>query len=424
MQQAEFAQKSALNKIADFSVELLKNTMSSQKNIIISSVSLLAVLAMAMRGAKGDTLREIEKVIGTDFETLSGYLASFFDNDLDVSQQSAPEKENVVKIEDRNGAFSPWFSIIKSIEEGKTKPEVSSEEPLNVPNPLKFANSIWVKEDAKVEFNNDFFDKCAGLDYAEIFKAPFEAETCRRINEWAREHTDNEILKIIDTFKEDDILYLINALLFDAKWAKRYDKKNIVDHEFKNFNGSSVMTKFMAGIEGKFLRDTNAKGFIKGYQGGRYEFIALLPDEGTELSEYVADLSGERLLSVIDHYENHPVETLMPKFEAEYTADLNPALQKMGIKEAFNKYTADFTGIGTPTELEHYICIGDVKQVSKIKVDENGTKAVAVTSMGTKCLVACMPPKPYKVYLDRPFLYIIFDKATRMPVFVGILVNA
>ena len=93
----------------------------------------------------------------------------------------------------------------------------------------------------------------------------------------------------------------------------------------------------------------------------------------------------------------------------------------MGIKEAFNKYTADFKGMGTPTEPEHNICIGDVKQISKIKVDENGTKAVAVTSISMKCMVSCLPPRPYKVYLDRPFLYIIFDRATRMPVFLGML---
>ena len=426
MQQVKFAPKSALNKIADFSVELLKNTMTSKKNIIISPVSLLAVLSMAMRGAKGDTLREIENVIGTDVESLSGYLASFFADDADVGQQSAPERENAVKIEDRTSGFSPWYSIIKSIEEGKIKPILmpgasSEEEPVDVPNPLKFANSIWVKEDAKVEYERDFFEKCAGLDYAEIFKAPFEAETCQRINKWVSEHTDNEIQRIIDSFKEDDILYLINALLFDAKWAERYDRDDIIDHKFKDGQGNAIMAKFMAGNEGKFLRDTNAKGFIKGYQGGRYEFVALLPDRGIELSEYVSKLTGERLLSLIGNYESHPVETLMPKFEAEYTTDFKPVLQNMGIKDAFNKYIADFTGIGKATEPEHNICIGDVKQVSKIKVDESGTKAVAVTSMSMNCMVACMPPIPYRLYLDRPFLYFIFDRVTNLPVFMGML---
>ena len=426
MQQAKYAQKSTLNKIADFSVELLKNTMTSQENILISPVSLLAVLVMAMRGAKGNTLRELEEVIGTDAETLSGYFASFFADDAEASQQSMPEKENVVKIGYRTGAFAPWWlSIINSIEEGKRKPlpkpGAGTEEPVKVANPLKFANSIWVKEDAKVDFESDFFDQCSGFDYAEIFKAPFNDETCQRINKWVSEHTDNEIPEIIDSFNEDDILYLINALLFDAKWDKRYDEDDIIDHEFKNSLGDTVKAKFMAGNEEIFLRDTNAKGFIKGYQGGRYEFIALLPNEGVKLSEYVSALTGERLLSILDDYEKHPVDTLMPKFEAEYKADFNPVLKEMGIKEAFNKYTADFKGIGTPTEPEHNICIGDVKQISKIKVDENGTKAVAVTSISTNCMVSCLPPRPYKVYLDRPFLYIIFDTATRMPVFLGML---
>ena len=182
MQQAKYAQKSTLNKIADFSVELLKNTMTSQENIIISPVSLLAVLVMAMRGAQGNTLRELEEVIGTDAETLSGYFASFFADDAEASQQSMPERENVVKIGYRTGAFAPWWlSIINSIEEGKRKPlpkpGAGTEETVKVANPLKFANSIWVKEDAKVDFESDFFDQCSGFDYAEIFKAPFNGKT-------------------------------------------------------------------------------------------------------------------------------------------------------------------------------------------------------------------------------------------------------
>ena len=130
-----------------------------------------------------------------------------------------------------------------------TKPGAGTEEHVKVANPLKFANSIWVKEDAKVDFESDFFDQCSGFDYAEIFKAPFNDETCQRINKWVSEHTDNEIPEIIDSFNEDDILYLINALLFDAKWDKRYDEDNIIDHDFKNSLGDTVKAKFMAGNE-------------------------------------------------------------------------------------------------------------------------------------------------------------------------------
>ena len=111
----------------------------------------------------------------------------------------------------------------------------------------------------------------------------------------------------------------------------------------------------------------------------------------------------------------------MPKFESQYSADFKSVLQKMGIKDVFNKYRADFTGIGKAIESGHNICIGDVNQIRKIKVDENGTKAVAFTSIGMLCLTSCIPPRPYIVYLDRPFLYIIFDKINHMPVFVGIL---
>lgn len=428
MDEVKFPEKSVLKGVTDFSVELLKNKLDAHDNVVISPVSLMAVLAMAMRGAKENTLREMAAAIGADADALGGYLERFFDSEAAFEPVRTQETENKPvrhKFNLPKPAASAIADMIRSLGENNINlmphRKASNTEPLDVPNPLKFANSVWVKEDAKVDFNKDFFDKCAESDYAEIFKAPFNDETCSRINKWVSEHTDNEIQKIVDSFKEDDILYLINALLFDAKWAKRYDKDKICDHVFENYDGRSVLARFMEGNEEKFLRDTDATGFIKGYQGGRYEFIALLPNRGIELSEYVSGLTGDRLLKIIDHYEDHPVETLMPKFEVQYSVEFKPVLQKMGIVDAFDKFRADFTGIGKATEPEHNICIGDIKQISKIKVDENGTKAVAVTSASMNCMVLCMPPIPYRVYLDRPFLYVIFDKITRMPVFMGMV---
>ena len=62
------------------------------------------------------------------------------------------------------------------------------------------------------------------------------------------------------------------------------------------------------------------------------------------------------------------------------------------------------------------IYIGEVLHKTFIQVDELGTKAGAVTKVEMKC-GSVMETKV--VRLDRPFVYAIIDNASKLPVFIG-----
>ena len=78
---------------------------------------------------------------------------------------------------------------------------------------------------------------------------------------------------------------------------------------------------------------------------------------------------------------------------------------------------ADFSRLGRSTNGNIYI--GDVLHKTFIAVDELGTKAAAVTKVEMKATGALIEKK--KVYLDRPFVYMIVDNATNLPIFIGTL---
>ena len=72
-------------------------------------------------------------------------------------------------------------------------------------------------------------------------------------------------------------------------------------------------------------------------------------------------------------------------------------------------------------KLNNNIYISDVIHKTHIDLDEDGTKAAAVTAIIDEELLCCVPPEPEKiVYCDRPFIYAIIDDTENIPYFFGI----
>ena len=61
--------------------------------------------------------------------------------------------------------------------------------------------------------------------------------------------------------------------------------------------------------------------------------------------------------------------------------------------------------------------ISKVLHKTSIAVDERGTKAGAITAVEMEAGGAA--PNPNTVYLTRPFLYMLVDLETNLPVFIG-----
>ena len=176
----------------------------------------------------------------------------------------------------------------------------------------------------------------------------------------------------------------------------------------------------MYGSEGTYLEDENATGFMKRYKGGKYAFVAMLPNEGVSVSEYIESLDGESITALLANPQYATVDTSIPKFETEYDVEMSAILQAMGMTDAFNVSTADFTGLGTYTDMNIYI--SRVLHKTYISVGEKGTKAGAATVVEMECGSA-MPTEPKEVYLDRPFVYMLVDCENNIPFFIGTLMD-
>lgn len=358
----------------NFTAELFKKSVEKSKNdgegnALISPFSVMVALSMTANGAGGNTLSEMEKVLGKniDIETLNKYL----------------------------------YTYIESLYSGeKCK--------------LSVANSIWLRDTASLSVKKNFLQK--NMDYynAAIYKSMFDAKGVADINSWVKKHTDGMIEKLVDKIDDDTMMLLINAVAFDAEWAKKYDV--IYEGNFTSFAGDRRTVEMMRSLEEKYIDDGSATGFIKEYKGGKYSFVAILPNS-EDIYSYVENMTEESIEKLLSGVSYEPVKTEMPKFSSDFSISMEECLKDMGIKDAFSPI-ADFSEMA-----ENNLSISRVIHKTHITVNEKGTKAAAVTGVTMKN-TAVAPPVPTKeVVLDRPFVYMIIDNENHMPIFIGMVTD-
>ncbi len=360
--------------VTDFALRLFKAGNEDGKNTLISPLSVLAALSMTANGAKGDTLAEMENVLGMPVSQLNGYMHSYLN--------SLPQGEKY-----------------------KLFP----------------ANSIWFTDDNRFTVNEDFLQTNADYFGADIYKSPFDDTTLKDINNWVKQNTDGMIPEILDEIPDNAIMYLVNALAFEAEWSEIYTKDAVSTGSFTTENGTKQEVEFMYSTENKYIEDENATGFIKYYKDEKYAFVALLPNDGITVSEYLDSLNGEYLAEMLANPQNMPVNTAIPKFETEYDTDMAELLASMGMPKAFDPSAADFSSLGTSSAGNIYI--GRVLHKTFISVGEKGTKAGAATSVEMQDECAPEYEETKKIYLDRPFVYMLIDCKTNIPFFMGTLLS-
>ena len=362
--------------MTDFAFRLFKNGYKNGENQLISPLSVISALGMAANGAQNETLKEMEDVLGVEHETLNHYLKAFVTN-----------------------KYKTWE------------------------NKFTIANSIWFDEGrlGKGTVQRDFLQTNADYYEADLYELKFNRDAKDRINEWVSEKTDGKIPKMLeDNISDETVMFLVNALSFDADWESPYSEKAVHEEKFITENGSERNAEFMYSREYAYIEDENTTGFVKYYNGRRYAFVALLPNEGIKMSDYVSSLDGQKIENLLKNIDESPVNTKTPKFNVDYSIELKDTLETMGMKLAFDQYKADFYGIAHPTPYPLYI--GRVLHKTFFRIDEKGTSAGAATMIDVVMegeISDIETKEPYTVYLDRPFVYMLIDCKSNTPFFIG-----
>lgn len=362
-----------INSSNSFGIELFKQVAATEtKNFMLSPLSASAALTMLQNGSAGNTYAQLSNMLG--------YPA-------DLTQ---PQINDIYK------------QLVDQLK--RADPSVN----------LGLANAVWYRNGftARPEFlsamQQSFGATVKDLDFTGV-------DALNTINKWAADNTNNKIPKVLDAIDPFAVMFLMNALYFKGSWTHQFDAKNTANNSFKLESGSSISTPFMSGdIPYKVYNGGIFTGMEFTY--GRKNFVMdILVPRTTTVGTLAKSITPAMWSAMVSEYDNSTDSSkkliYMPKFTFSYEKQLNDVLKALGMKDAFNSSLADFSNLASQKTVVSF-----VKQNTFVDVNEEGTEAAAVTTIG---IVTTSMPSP--TYIDKPFVFAIREKTTNTIMFMGIL---
>ena len=353
----------------DFAFNLFR-VADAQNSTILSPISITYALGMLNNGAAGETQAQINKVLGFG-ETGAEGINAFCKKML----TEAPNLDKSTKV--------------------------------------LISNTIYMNKG--YELKPLFVSKANDCYHAEPETRNFaDGKTLDVINQWASDHTEKMIEKVLDydEFDPSAISYLLNAIYFKGAWTEKFDKENTRDEAFKMETGEEKQLPIMhQEQEFYYAEDDDCQVLRLPYGNKAYSMTILLPKEGKTVRDLVKTLNKDTW----EHYQrigSAIVDVKLPRFESNTDLTLDEIMATLGMPNAFNPNLAEFPEFcNVPTYIDM------MKQVARIKVNEEGTEAAAVTVIFVK--LANAAPRRVSFHATRPFLYIISEQSTGAIFFIG-----
>ena len=371
----------------EFAFELFRK-VSSDKSEIVSPISVTYALGMLNNGAAGETQEQINKVLGFGDKGADG-INAFCKKMLD----EAPNLDKLTKV--------------------------------------SIANTIFLNNG--YQLNANFVSTAKNYYNATPETRDFhDGKTMDVINKWASDNTNNMIEKVLDnkSFDPDAVSYLLNAIYFKGVWAEGYkfDKNETKDETFYSYNGNKTVAMMHQNKKRMYGETDDCKILSLTFGNGAYAIDFFLPNEGKTIQDVLSSLTYDKWQS---YYESDmqfylttglpgimlksEVDIKLPRIETSSSFKLNDIMSALGMPNAFNQSKAEFPNFcTTPT------FIGKMKQDAKIKLDETGAEAAAVTTSIAYESLGYEPAYKNAVFhANRPFFYIIHERSTNAIFFIG-----
>lgn len=277
---------------------------------------------------------------------------------------------------------------------------------------FSIANSMWYKLGFQVV--QEFIDNNKTYFDAEVREVNFtDPATVDLINGWIEDKTNDKIRDMLDYIPGSAVMYLINAIYFNAPWKYEFDKADTYQGNFHLEGGGSHSADFMR-VEGDFMY-TATEDFSAvelPYGDSAYSMVVMLPENGTEPASLVEKLSASNWKDWFGDSFMTGVSVHLPKLKHGFKSLLNDPLIDLGMGVAFTP-SADFTGITPPGG----IFISRVIHQTFIDVMEEGTEAAAATIV--EFIETSAGGGNISFIADRPFLYVIKENSTGAILFMG-----
>ena len=367
------AEQEMVGSSNEFAFNLFREVQDGVKSQIVSPVSITYALGMLNNGAAGETQKQINSVLGFADTGADGINAFCY------------------KMLQRAATLDPLTKVL-------------------------IANTIYMNKG--YELQTEFVQRAKTFYDAEPETRDFhDGKTRDVINKWGSDHTEGMIEEALKKgeFNPDAVSYLLNAIYFKGSWKKKFDKALTMKEAFMHAGGYEEMTyadMMHQTTNFEYAETGDCQALRLPYGNGSFQMTVLLPKKKTNDLPKVP--TAEEWQTLNEQMDSTLVDVSLPRFETDTDIDLVSIMSKLGMPDAFNPFKADFHDFCNTA-----VYIELMKQVAKIKVDEEGTEAAAVTVIGV--VKTSIEPKPQYVTFraNHPFLYVISEQQTGAILFIG-----
>ena len=358
-----------------FAFDLFRTTVQSsdETNVFVSPLSVNMALSMTMNGAAGQTLDEMKEALRAKNYSLDA-----------INKYNKSLREALLKVD-------PTTNIA-------------------IANSIWYRHTLTVKKDF-IAVNKDCYD-------AEVKSLDFNSSNAvKQINNWVSDKTNKKIPKIIQDISAQTMMYLINATYFKGVWKLKFKKSDTQDEDFYPEGGLNRYKVNMMKQTDRFFynEDEHCRYLKMTYGNMAFSMIVMLPQDGSTVDDVVGSLNGETWHNAM-RMQSYEVNLRFPRFKAECEYQMEESiLPDMGMIIPFTDF-ADFSGISDVP-----LFISKVIHKTFVEVNEEGTEAAAVTSVGMD-LTSVGPPPPGTIIdytVNKPFAFAICENSTGVILFVG-----
>lgn len=290
--------------------------------------------------------------------------------------------------------------------------------PIQMVPTIEQQTTLWYKHD--LVLNTKAIDSIKDVFHVTANAVDFSDANIKNV-------IDEEVCKgthgLIDRLDTDInaamLALIVDILYFKGSWEYEFEESNTKDRMFYGTKGKvKVPTMLSDGrmdyAETSVYQTVRLPYTCEGVNHKEFAMHIYLPKNKYGVSDVLNFIQNENFEL---YTEREEVKLSLPRFEVANNIDVKKLLKQLGLScvlESCDIIPQCIKGLQ----------ITDIAQQVKIKVDEQGTEAVAVTF---EAVAGCCPPDieptPKVMRVNKPFLFEIVEESTNTILFSGVINN-
>jgi serpin B len=404
--------------------QLFAQLAASPGNIVFSPYSVGTAMSMLISGARGDTASEMMRAMSMRMaadaiDAANAEMLSILNGyDQSASPPACPPRTSV---NGRNCEARPGGDLMNQCQGGFRLVGNRCVAPAATPVSARLlvANALMLHKRGDL-VSADYVGALQTKYAADVFKNASLGD----VNGWVAKKTEGKIDRMLDQIDPASVATLLNAVYFKARWASVFDPA-LTKTEAFNLTRSQKADVALMNQTGSFSLVSRGgyRALRLTYQVPELGLVIVLPDDVEGVGALARRLGANELAELFaalrDGRAKKPVALVLPRFKAEFRADLKAPLQQAGVQKAFDPSNADFSGMMARPAGEGRVHIDQIVHRAVIEVAEESTEAAAATAVGMRSAAIAPPIAPESFRVDHPFLFYLIDDTSGAILFEG-----